>query len=493
MELENIFFEEKDEDLAARAKAVIQERNQSGSLRNKAAEAMTTLVENSRFSKAYASWLLADDPGEFRKSLPHNVQFRQELEDRGIDKKIYFKGIEDKPITIDISAMGEELRHPYPELNAEILKLTARLVKIAERYDHVMSRALEYMAPERGKAEFEEVFAELEKKYTLWLDGELADWSVNSPTISYMGRLEGLTEVSEDLEQKISWAKSCFEHEQLPREVSVSRVEAISGYEEEIKCENKKRAKIEARLGTFEGPLQKLNDAASAVSHRAQVLYNDNRNNDAVHANPSMANLADHDSITYFVQREEVPPEDVLIGVDGGCCIGIYGDGIDENNTSLPYLMMDEGTAFFGIYRSYGNKKPHRVGFALMFAGSDQELRPILCVNSVELSQRKNPVNSTVLDPLIDHVHDYLSRFAHAAGFKGVSMGNKSYNTSTNYGSIKFTRPSAEDEIVKMPEVQYPKIYQEFFSADDAGFLTADVAASGLRNEPNWVWVQKDL
>jgi hypothetical protein len=122
------------------------------------------------------------------------------------------------------------------------------------------------------------------------------------------------------------------------------------------------------------------------------------------------------------------PFDDLLIGNDAGCCIGVYGMddkfGGAPGKKMIPAMLFDPATQFIELWCG-----DERVGLALCFA-CHKDGSPVLVVNSIELSGRVAG-HARVLSEL---ALGYAVDLAVAAGFKSVVMGNHGYNTGVSHG-----------------------------------------------------------
>jgi hypothetical protein len=391
-------------------------------------EAVKGLLTNSSFSNIYAQWILSENPQKFKSNLPHNVDFREEGCEYGINLKTYFSGIPDEGIEIDIRPIHEQLKGNQDKENDND-NYSQGLIKVRE---------------------FESEYNTLIKRFN---DGTKQSGFLDS--IKQFDELQ-----FDDLETDVK----CLETAIFD---SVTYIDSIDPIDSEF---NELSEEMNFHLDEIYGDLK-------SFEHRYNNFVNELAwyLDDDIKTKPNFKRLTKFDSVSYFVQREQINPFDVDIGNDGGCCKGIYNGEIEYTNDDLPFLMLDEATTFFGIYQKFGNKKPKRVGMVLSFASSDEQFNPVLVINSVELSAMKNPGYNEVLDPLVDHVNNYLLRFAKAAGFSWNAMGNHCYNTSLNYGSSKLDmkKPPKEKELLKLPEREHPEIYQEVFLFKD-GFYSIE-------------------
>tara|TARA_Y100000310_G_C20648580_1_gene798067 strand:- start:73 stop:1818 length:1746 start_codon:yes stop_codon:yes gene_type:complete len=153
----------------------------------------------------------------------------------------------------------------------------------------------------------------------------------------------------------------------------------------------------------------------------------------------------------YMVKKEQLLPEDIDFGNDGGACIGIYGDEPGAED-SIPFYQLDEGTYIFGIYQQVGNQRQRRVGFALAFATVDNDDKPVLFVNSIELSDKTNPLDTQGIGSLIGHTLDWIKTYAHQKGFSNVAMGTLEHNIGHVYAPQgMLSRPDKSDRLGKIP------------------------------------------
>lgn len=154
------------------------------------------------------------------------------------------------------------------------------------------------------------------------------------------------------------------------------------------------------------------------------------------------------------------PLDDLLIGNDAGCCIGVYG-GDDEfggapGKKVIPAMLFDPATQFIELWSG-----DERVGLALCFA-CQNDGSPVLVVNSVELSGRVAG-HPRVLSEL---ALGYAVDLAEAAGFKSVVMGNHSYNTGVSHGRDEWLGQPVKG-IVKVHHLTR-RVHGDVFTNDDA-------------------------
>jgi hypothetical protein len=166
------------------------------------------------------------------------------------------------------------------------------------------------------------------------------------------------------------------------------------------------------------------------------------------------------------------PLTDVDIGNDGGCCIGIYGDGYDSdeitiggfldslkngtygrvgaNGCYMPFYLKDRATQFAEIYRG-----GDRVGMALMFAGKNEDNEPVLAINSIEMSDKLRKDNNR--QRVINETMGYIEEYSLKSGFKHLLIGDHSFNPA-NYASGKHIEFSHFEKIDNWNEEYYADI-----------------------------------
>ncbi|MFH1401036.1 MAG: hypothetical protein ABIH41_05960, partial [Nanoarchaeota archaeon] len=184
----------------------------------------------------------------------------------------------------------------------------------------------------------------------------------------------------------------------------------------------------------------------------------------------------------YTLRVEPKEPWNVTFGNDGGACIAVqaYHDGVTAGPAagSVPYYLLDDATVIVGIYQHVRERAPVRVGFLVGFATTDQDGRPSMLYNSMELSENANPLSGEGLTRLTTHARDYLKAYAQAAGFRRVAMGTHNYNTATNHlpPEALVTPDYAREELEKLPDI----IETGFFS---------EVLDKGRSIKGDWAWL----
>lgn len=142
---------------------------------------------------------------------------------------------------------------------------------------------------------------------------------------------------------------------------------------------------------------------------------------------------------TIRVSRKD-PIDDIDIGNDGGCCIGIYDDGDFEEGMSLdafteslslgagikpvrsngrymPVYLEDRAISFVEVL-----KGKDRVGMALLFAGQIINGETALVCNSLEFSNMLD--RSSNLKIIDNEVCKYIENYSKQAGFKHTYIGH---------------------------------------------------------------------
>ena len=119
--------------------------------------------------------------------------------------------------------------------------------------------------------------------------------------------------------------------------------------------------------------------------------------------------------------------QDVSLGWESGCCL------VEER--IIPHLL-DAATQFTEIY-----KGSTRVGMAMVFAAVHGTEKPVLAINSIEMSDIMRRYSDAALGRIVDETLAYIIDYAKAAGFGRVLMGAHSYNTAYNYGRIAKGKP----------------------------------------------------
>ncbi|MBT4241553.1 hypothetical protein HOD75_01500 [archaeon] len=219
-----------------------------------------------------------------------------------------------------------------------------------------------------------------------------------------------------------------------------------------------------------EDSLKRVCNVCSEYASKPQNVKDSQRANASVHHFRSVNRFLRGDkevdektSNKYSIKVSSKDPiDDVDIGNDGGCCIGIYEDEqteifeyekgcvdrfekflregvrevpeITENGIYMPFYLKDRATQFAEIYR--GND---RIGMALMFAGKNERDESVLLVNSIEASDKlkRDSHYGEVLLETISFIRDY----AEQSNFQHCLMSDHSYNPARDHagGSPDFT------------------------------------------------------
>lgn len=197
------------------------------------------------------------------------------------------------------------------------------------------------------------------------------------------------------------------------------------------------KADFEPLLGKAAGDRKSLQLAVTTTLKRLAGVKPDKRGELGVaqfHLKRALDQLksgpVDDDGKKVFRARlsSKDPLDDLLIGNDAGCCIGVYG-GDDEfggapGKKVIPAMLFDPATQFIELWSG-----DERVGLALCFACRRDDM-PVLVVNSVELSMRFSAHAHVLAELALGYAVD----LAAAAGFKLVAMGNHFYNTGVSHG-----------------------------------------------------------
>ena len=190
--------------------------------------------------------------------------------------------------------------------------------------------------------------------------------------------------------------------------------------------------------------------------------------------------------VKYFCKVEELLPEDVDFGNDGGCCIATddYNEEDPDENEALDTAtyQLDWGIPIVGIYQQVKSRKPKRVGMVLSFVTADGKMKPRLLANSAELSDSMNPLDEEGLTALVDHVVGYTTRWAKESGLGDtIGMGTHDYNTARNYlEENEFEVPDKKDELMKIPSYKGDK--------DDI-FYSEVLTGEGYAKDGTWGWL----
>jgi hypothetical protein len=177
-------------------------------------------------------------------------------------------------------------------------------------------------------------------------------------------------------------------------------------------------------------------------------------------------------SARYFLKVEPLPPEDVVFGNDGGCCIATSdeipdNDSMFDESESVPYFQLDQGTVVIGLYQKIGKQKARRVGMSLAFVTIDRDEDAALAVNSYELSQATNPLSESELRRLIAHMNDYHHRFAEETGLQRNATATHGYNTARSYIDDDLLILPGEEVLTKLPSEDQCIFYSEIFDENN--------------------------
>lgn len=85
------------------------EQIHSSDLRTPTQDKIIALLKDSPFRQVYAGYILADDPEQFRASLPENQKFWEQVESLGLNVEILKNGIEDTGVEIEVDPEASAL------------------------------------------------------------------------------------------------------------------------------------------------------------------------------------------------------------------------------------------------------------------------------------------------------------------------------------------------------------------------------------------------
>ncbi|MBT3407216.1 hypothetical protein HN415_00885, partial [Candidatus Woesearchaeota archaeon] len=197
---------------------------------------------------------------------------------------------------------------------------------------------------------------------------------------------------------------------------------------------------------------------------------------DELNINPLSSKIKNKKIIEYFFKIESLEPTDITFGNDGGCCIAAKSD---KSESHIPYYQLDYGTQIIGIYSKTKNSKARRVGMALCFTTIDTENNPTLLINSLELSQKMNPLNDIQLNNLMNYFTEYIQNYTKAYGIKKIALGNHNYNTAKKFlNQNQLIKPNSTDELMKLPDYPEPRFYSEVLNKN------------GYSSKGNWSYLK---
>lgn len=180
--------------------------------------------------------------------------------------------------------------------------------------------------------------------------------------------------------------------------------------------------------------------------------------------------------LEYSIRLEHKDPLDVKYGNDSGCCIGVYEntESIDNADT-LPQMLVDNSTYFFGIYQKIGQSKERRVGIILGYQAQDIHENKVLACNSIELSPKMNPASE--ISKIVTFAEEALREFGIRNGYSAVIMSAHDYNTSYNFSQRKTERCSGLGVLTKPVTTPPEPFYSEIVSEED--YKTIDTEEEG--------------
>jgi len=480
-------------------------------------EKIANIIANSQFNGIYCAYLLSKNPTQYRRTRPHNKEFIAQAKDAGLDVRVLEAGIDDMGITIPLTGASHS--------QAKIIDYANELVEeIGTVCDAIQSASEEQLdkthrdTPSPNTREWSSWYEEnefpttakeeiSEALYTLNADKTYQQKLARREDINYAGDDEHHTTILTVNHERIHSTETAYESisdELRSMEIGAIATALRTAFIKTL-LENshvqsivhlhrdKGRISIQDIPGKKRTALDRLRETLNlAATHIQETVKHYNPFLQNVEGNPfhDLDNAIDHihrynpedraasnklrgvESAHYSLKLEALLPEDVTFGNDGGCCLAVKKDYLG-NDDSIPFYQIDLGTHIFGIYQQVKNKKPQRTGMVLAFTTTDVEGRPVLAANSTELSEPTNPLDKEGLIALIRHTHDYLMRFAKAAGYTRVAMGTHNYNTSRNYvhdDSIE-TPDFEEQELLKLPERDeivpfYNELFGEFNSTE---------------------------
>ena len=153
-------------------------------------------------------------------------------------------------------------------------------------------------------------------------------------------------------------------------------------------------------------------------------------------------------NLTYVMRELPKDPLDVAFGNDSACCIFVPENPEElQNGLSVPVYLIDNAVRLFSLYR-VENDKEQRMGLVLAFetySNNDPENKILSC-NSLELSRFGISGGNDTIRKITNYAEDWLIGYAQKHGYKGVTMGSHSYNTSVNFSS-RISDVVSEDNI----------------------------------------------
>ncbi len=166
---------------------------------------------------------------------------------------------------------------------------------------------------------------------------------------------------------------------------------------------------------------------------------------------------------TYAMVELPKNPLDITFGNDSGCCIFVPEELEElQNGIFVPFYLDNYHVRLFAVYRvdaseangtdahtlieqyqqgqgNVSSKKVQRMGMVLAFdtvgpRGARGE--KILTCNSLELSRFGIAGGNATIQKIVDYAEQqWLIGYAQQNGYRGVTMGRHSYNTSVNFSS----------------------------------------------------------
>ena len=514
---DNSLFTEASPQLQQTAVLHIDDLLENKRVTKKQAQAMKLLATESVYSNAFAHYVLSSEPAFFRADLGHNLLLVDQLREHGVDLGTYFRGVEVEPLKIDITQIKDKIIHgPYAGLDDKIsffstalkdslAKLNQLREQMVAMYDKCYEDHTTLVHLDTGDqltesdiidmSDYE--YADLRQPFKVEFDID----TIEDSEEAINERVDQLSEYANHLSrfaQSIRFffddsgyliSPSSFVVDQVAENNQLRNHLKTLGYdldseEDEILLEDVDfchdafkflAGPLDQRAEALESEIYSLSEPVLNLAGELSDVY------DAVGDISGTKKLAKYDSVKYTVELEKMSPADVLIGNDSGCCYGIYEKILNDTDTDFPFLQLDESIRFFGVYQHRGNTKK-RVGMVMAFTCIDNENKPVLTANSLELSKLNNPLLLEVLNPVVDYVHNCLAQYANVAGFSGVAMGGDSHNTSINYGTDKLEAPDHnKTSLTKLPITQTPHFFQEILNRDKEGVYRAN-------QKWKWIW-----
>ncbi len=153
------------------------------------------------------------------------------------------------------------------------------------------------------------------------------------------------------------------------------------------------------------------------------------------------------------------PFRDIMIGNDGGCCIGVYEH--PGNDLYLPLYFENVATQFVEIHRG-----SNRIGMALLFVAHVPVLDiPLLGINSIEITERMEALlDKSQISQIVDETVQWISEHAENAGIPLVVMSPHSGNTGSSHLPENYT------SLMSYPMDRVSRVvdYSDFFYNDGA-------------------------